>query len=78
VKRLVIDARMLGYSGIGTYLEHLLPLVLPKLTAHDPVVVQPDRYGFKGGLAKPFGRDQLLEMLLRVLGRRNPDSPPNQ
>jgi len=39
VKRLVIDARMLGYSGIGTYLEHLLPLVLPKLTAHDPVVV---------------------------------------
>ena len=40
--------------------------------AHDPVVVQSDRYGFKGGLAKPFGRDQLLEMLLRVLGAAEP------
>jgi len=40
--------------------------------AHDPVVVQPNRYGFKGGLAKPFERDQMLEILLRVLGRRNP------
>lgn len=34
----------------------------------DPVVLHPERYGFKGALAKPFDGQKLREMLLRVLG----------
>ncbi len=37
--RLVIDARMLGYSGIGTYVRNLLPLALPPLQTFDPLVL---------------------------------------
>ncbi len=36
--------------------------------ADDPVVLEPERHGFKGFLAKPFGRDKLEEMLARVMG----------
>jgi len=37
--RLVIDARLAGHSGIGTYLEAMLPRVVPRLAAWRPVVL---------------------------------------
>ncbi len=37
--RLVIDARMLDHSGIGTYLANILPDVLERCAALDPVVL---------------------------------------
>jgi CheY-like chemotaxis protein len=42
--------------------------------ADDPVVLQPERHGFKGLLAKPFESARLREILARVLGSdsRNP------
>ena len=36
--------------------------------ANDPVVLEPERYGFKGVLAKPFDKLKLREVLSRVLG----------
>jgi glycosyltransferase involved in cell wall biosynthesis len=39
VTRLVVDARMAGNSGIGTYLRQVLPRVLPHLRAHRPAVL---------------------------------------
>ena len=36
--------------------------------ATDPVVLEPERYGFKGVVAKPFDKLKLREMLSRVLG----------
>ncbi len=38
-RRLVVDARLAGHSGIGVYLEHLLPRVLPQLAAWRPLVL---------------------------------------
>ena len=36
--------------------------------ANDPVVLEPERYGFKGVLAKPFEKLKLREIISRVLG----------
>jgi two-component system cell cycle sensor histidine kinase/response regulator CckA len=36
--------------------------------ANDPVVLKPERYGFKGVLTKPFDRQSLWKVLARVLG----------
>jgi CheY-like chemotaxis protein len=36
--------------------------------ANDPVVLEPERHGFKGVLAKPFDRHSLGKVLDRVLG----------
>jgi PAS domain S-box-containing protein len=36
--------------------------------ATDPVVLEPERFGFKGVLAKPFDKLKLREVLARVLG----------
>ncbi len=42
-QRLVVDARLAGHSGIGVYLEHLLPRVLPQLVKWRPLVLaRPD------------------------------------
>ena len=37
--RLVIDARLVGHSGIGTYLRETLPRVVPRLAAWRPRVL---------------------------------------
>jgi two-component system, cell cycle sensor histidine kinase and response regulator CckA len=37
--------------------------------ADDPVLVDPQRHGFQGALAKPHGLSELRELLARVLGR---------
>ncbi|MCC6196235.1 MAG: glycosyltransferase family 4 protein [Burkholderiales bacterium] len=37
--RLVIDARLAGHSGIGTYLSELLPRVVPALAAWRPAIL---------------------------------------
>lgn len=39
MSRLVIDARLAGHSGIGTYLSELLPRVVPALAAWQPRVL---------------------------------------
>ena len=36
--------------------------------ANDPVILEPERYGFKGVLAKPFEKLKLREIISRVLG----------
>jgi hypothetical protein len=36
--------------------------------ANDPVVLDPEHYGFKGVLAKPFDKLKLREILSLVLG----------
>ena len=38
--------------------------------AQDPVILEPERHGFRGGLAKPFTGDQLKEILARLMPRR--------
>src|SRR5690349_11179059 len=37
--RLFVDARLLGHSGIGTYLSELLPRVLPALAPWKPSLI---------------------------------------
>ncbi len=37
--RLVIDARLAGHSGIGTYLRELLPRVVPRVATWRPVIL---------------------------------------
>jgi glycosyltransferase involved in cell wall biosynthesis len=37
--RILVDARLSGYSGIGTYLAELLPRVMPELAEWRPVVL---------------------------------------
>ncbi|MEP7328924.1 MAG: glycosyltransferase family 1 protein [Betaproteobacteria bacterium] len=39
MRRLVIDARLAGHSGIGVYLEHLLPRVVPQLAQWRPLIL---------------------------------------
>ena len=52
--RLVIDARMLDHSGIGTYLANVLPGVLERCTALNPVVLTlPDLVASATTLAPP-------------------------
>jgi two-component system cell cycle sensor histidine kinase/response regulator CckA len=40
---------------------------------HDPVILEHERHGFKGALAKPFDVGKLQEILFRVMGS-SPDS----
>lgn len=50
--RLVIDARLLGHSGIGTYLANVLPRILPRCAALRPVLVaQPAQINDAAALA---------------------------
>jgi PAS domain S-box-containing protein len=44
--------------------------------ANDPVVLEPERYGFKGVLAKPFDRDSLRKILALVLGPASSGQAP--
>lgn len=48
-RRIVVDARMSGHSGIGVYLQHLLPRVLPQLAAWRPLVLT--RSGMQNAIA---------------------------
>jgi two-component system cell cycle sensor histidine kinase/response regulator CckA len=41
--------------------------------ASDPVLLEPERYGFKGVLAKPFDVVEMREMLSRVMGTGHSD-----
>jgi hypothetical protein len=36
--------------------------------AKDPIILEPERYGFKGALTKPFQIEELREVLAQVLG----------
>ncbi|MEI2723381.1 MAG: ATP-binding protein [Verrucomicrobiota bacterium] len=38
--------------------------------ANDPVILEPERHGFEGALAKPFDTGKLSELLSRILGPR--------
>jgi glycosyltransferase involved in cell wall biosynthesis len=50
--QLVIDARMLDHSGVGTYLSHVLPGVVERVAAHSPLV-----------LAAPHALDRVRELV---------------
>jgi PAS domain S-box-containing protein len=43
--------------------------------AEDPAILEPDRHGFKGALAKPFEADCLRKMLAQSLGMGAGDAP---
>jgi glycosyltransferase involved in cell wall biosynthesis len=53
--RLVIDARLCGHSGIGTYLRELLPRVVPSLRDWRPLVLA--TRANRDDLAASVGRD---------------------
>ena len=58
--RLVIDARLAGHSGIGTYLREVLPRVLPHLASWQPVVLA--ARANRDDLAARVGRDAEIEV----------------
>lgn len=63
-----------GLGGRETLLELLridpgVKAIVMSGYANDPAVLEPERHGFKGVLAKPFEIGQLREILSRVLGR---------
>ena len=53
--RVIIDARLAGHSGIGVYLEQVLPRVIPHLAPWRPVVLA--RTALKADLASRLGPD---------------------
>ena len=53
--RLVIDARLVGHSGIGTYLREILPRIVPRVGQWRPRVLSGGAHGAE--LAKLIGRD---------------------
>lgn len=73
--RLVIDARLTGHSGIGTYLEHVLPRVVARLGSRRPAVLA--RTDALAGLAARLGKDaEVVEWEVPPLGARNLASAP--
>jgi glycosyltransferase involved in cell wall biosynthesis len=57
--RLVIDARLLGHSGIGTYLAELLPRIVPRFAAWRPLVLT--RAARCAHASRLVGRDAQVE-----------------
>jgi len=57
--RLVIDARLAGHSGIGTYLRQMLPRVIPRVAAWRPIVLVGRGHG--ADLTAQVGRDADIE-----------------
>jgi two-component system cell cycle sensor histidine kinase/response regulator CckA len=71
---MILDLTVRGGMGGQETLQALLKLD-PAVKAiamsgyvNDPVILEPDRHGFKGTLAKPFDVGKLQEMLSRVMG----------
>jgi two-component system cell cycle sensor histidine kinase/response regulator CckA len=67
---LMVPGRMGGREAIQALLQidPAVKAVVMSGYANDPVVLEHDRYGFKGALTKPFNLGQLREILSRVLG----------
>jgi PAS domain S-box-containing protein len=67
---LMVPGRMGGREAIQALLQidPAVKAVVMSGYANDPVVLEHDRYGFKGALVKPFNLGQLREILSRVLG----------
>jgi len=70
----VLDLMVRGGMGGQETLQALLKID-PAVKAiamsgyvHDPVILEPERHGFKGTLAKPFDVGKLQEILSRVMG----------
>ena len=73
--RLVIDARLAGHSGIGVYLDQMLPRVVPPLGSWRPVVLA--RAATRGDWASRLGRAaDIFEWDVPPLGVRNLASAP--
>ena len=73
--RVVIDARLAGYSGIGVYLGELLPRVRPHLAAWRPVILT--RAAMKADLALRLGQDTDIRVWdIPPLGLSNLSSVP--
>jgi CheY-like chemotaxis protein len=70
----VLDLMVRGGMGGQETLQALLKID-PAVKAiamsgyvHDPVILEPERHGFKDTLAKPFDVGKLQEILSRVMG----------
>jgi CheY-like chemotaxis protein len=70
----ILDLAVRGGMGGQETIQALLKID-PTLKAiamsgymHDPVILEPERHGFKGTLTKPFDVGKLQEILSRVLG----------
>ena len=78
--RLVIDARLAGHSGIGTYLREMLPRVVPPLAAWQPVILAPSAQA--GALARQIGPEarirpwDVVPLSVADLVRTPPDTGP--
>jgi two-component system, cell cycle sensor histidine kinase and response regulator CckA len=70
----ILDLTVRGGVGGQEALRILLELdpavkaIVMSGYAEDPAVLEPERYGFKGVLPKPFGAHDLRDVLNRVLG----------
>jgi len=61
-----------GMGGVATVAEirkidPLVPVFVASGYADDPVMTNPTAYGFTASIAKPFGKDDLAEMLTRYI-----------
>jgi CheY-like chemotaxis protein len=71
---MILDLTVRGGMGGQETIQALLRLD-PTVKAiavsgyvNDPVILEPERHGFKGTLAKPFAAEKLQEILSRVMG----------
>ena len=70
----ILDLTVRGGMGGQETLQALLKIdpavraIAMSGYAHDPVILEPERHGFKGALAKPFEGDKLKEIISRVMG----------
>ena len=70
----LLDLTVRGGMGGQETLQELLKIdpavkaIAMSGYAQDPVILEPERQGFKGALAKPFAAVKLLELLARIMG----------
>ena len=71
----ILDLTVRGGMGGEEAIQALLKIdpsvkaIVMSGYADDPVVLEPERHGFRGVLAKPFARDSLREILSRLMGQ---------
>jgi PAS domain S-box-containing protein len=75
----ILDLTIRGGMGGQEAIQALLKIdptvkaIVMSGYANDPVVLEPERHGFKGVLAKPFDSDRLRKVLARVMGPGSTD-----
>ncbi len=80
----LLDLTNRGGIGGGSAIEALLKVdpgvkaIVMSGYTDDPMILDPDRYGFKGVLAKPFGTVRLREILFQALEHGTGSLPARQ